>query len=194
MEKILTGRPSFPRLQRAGGIFSSRNRARQKQMIGIRYDIKRDAIVREAMALKAAVEPMFMSERRVVIAVVVRMELTGTFAWGWMYRKNPENGRALSRAKAKVCLDVVARILIALQTSRARMIAESPLAAASECVALEKACMKENPVGGSRTDSTLPMVKRYVIRIINPRVPLIRAVEIIHQGTTVEASRISSAR
>lgn len=146
------------------------------------------------MALKAAVEPMLMSERRVVNAVVVRMEFTGTFDPGWMYRKNPENGRALSRAKAKVCLDVVARILIALQTSRARMIAESPLAAALDCVALTKACMKENPVAGSRTDSTLPMVKRYVMRMMKPRPPLIRAVEIIHQGTILEASRISSAR
>ena len=56
----------------------------QKQMIGIRYDIKRDAIVRDATALKAAVEPMLMRERSVVKVVVVRMELTGTFDRGWM--------------------------------------------------------------------------------------------------------------
>lgn len=54
----------------------------QKHMIGIKYDMKREAIVREAMALKAAVEPMLISERRVVINVVVRIELTGTFDLG----------------------------------------------------------------------------------------------------------------
>lgn len=53
--------------------------------------------------------------------------------------------------------------------------------------------MKENPVAGSRTDSTLPIVKRNVMRIMNPRPPLIRAVEIIHHGTILEASLISSA-
>ena len=150
--------------------------------------------MREAIALKAAVEPILMSERSVVNSVAVRIEFTGTFDRGWMYRKKLENGRALSRAKANVWRDVVARILIALQTSSARMIAERPLAAALDCVALWKACIKENPVGGSRTDSTSPIVNRKVMRMMNPRVPLMRAVEIMHHGTIFEASLISSAK
>lgn len=41
--------------------------------------------------------------------------------------------------------------------------------------------------------STGPMVKRKVINITKPRLPLMMAVNIMHHGTTLEASLISSA-
>lgn len=85
--------------------------------------------------MNAAVEPMLISDRRIVMRVVARTALTGILDVGLTFEKNSEKGRALSRAKAKAWREQVARILIALQTSRIRMMHARPVVALLEPVA-----------------------------------------------------------
>ena len=151
-------------------------------------------MVRDAIALKAAVDPILIMESSIVIAVVAVIALIGILDSGLTCAKKSEKGSALSRANAKDCREHVARMLMALQTSRTRMMQARPVEIDFEPVALKNADMKENPLSGARTDFTSPMVKRKVINMINPRPPFRSAVETIHHGTILEASFTSSAK
>lgn len=53
-----------------------------KEMI---YDERREATPNEAIALKAAVEPMLIRERRIVMSNEIMTELTGMFQPGFTY-------------------------------------------------------------------------------------------------------------
>ena len=99
------------------------------------YDKNRDAIVNEAMALNAAVDPMLMSASMMVIVVVARTEFTGILELGFTLAKKPENGSAWSRAKANVCREHVARMDIAEHISMRRMIHAKPVVVLVDAVA-----------------------------------------------------------
>lgn len=71
-------------------------------------------MVRETTALRAWVEPMLMSERQMVTTRETRTAFKGMFHPGVTLMSTPENGRALSRAKAHSCREAVATSLMAL--------------------------------------------------------------------------------
>ena len=77
MEKSLMGPPSFPRLQRAGGSFMPRHLLMRTQVMEMMYEEIRDAVPREAMALKATVEPMLIRERRIVMRKEINTAFNG---------------------------------------------------------------------------------------------------------------------
>lgn len=112
------------------------------------------------MALKASVEPMLINDRRSVTKVVNRTALTGILDLGLTVENHAENGSALSRAKAKVCREHVAKILMALQTSRMRIRDASAVAPPLLPRALVYAETKANPLSGARTVSRSPSVNR----------------------------------
>jgi hypothetical protein len=159
----------------------------------ITYDRNREPTVREAIALNAAVDPMLISDRRIVNSADDRTALTGILEFGLIWAKKPEKGRARSRPNAKVCRELVARMLMALQTSRIRRILANPDVVLIEPVAFRYPEIKEKPVGGSSTVARSPIVNRKVISIRKPRLPLSSAVVSMHHGTIFDASLISSA-
>jgi hypothetical protein len=159
----------------------------------ITYDRNREPTVNDAMALKAAVDPMLISDRRIVNSAVARTALTGILEFGLIWAKKPEKGKARSRPNAKICRELVARMLMALQTSRMRRIQANPEVVLIEPVAFRYPEIKEKPVGASSTLAKSPMVKRKVINMMKPKLPLSSAVVSMHHGTIFDASLISSA-
>jgi hypothetical protein len=77
MEKSLIGPPHFPKLQRATGSGSLRQRLIRTQVIETIYEDRRAAVPSEAMALNAVVEPMLIKERRIVIQKEIMTEFRG---------------------------------------------------------------------------------------------------------------------
>lgn len=133
--KTLIGIPSLPSENLEGGIPAGRVLALMKDAMERMYVVKRAAIITDATALNAAVDPMLIRLRSTVMIVETRTETTGIWVRELTWARLLEKGRALSRAKAKVCREAVARILIALQTSMIRMMAAMPFVAACEPVA-----------------------------------------------------------
>lgn len=76
-EKTLIGIPSFPSEKREGGIPPGWSRARTKALMDRIYVVNSAAIMTEAMALKAAVEPILIRLNRTVIMVETSTEVTG---------------------------------------------------------------------------------------------------------------------
>lgn len=74
-------------------------RRRIKQLSEMMYVDSKALVAIEQIALKATVEPMLMSERRVVQRNVSSTALSGMFQPGLMWPMKPLNGRPPSRAK-----------------------------------------------------------------------------------------------
>lgn len=77
MEKSLIAAPHRPKLQRAAGSGSFRQRLIRTQVIETMYEDRRAAVPREAIALKAVDEPMLIKERRIVIRKETITEFNG---------------------------------------------------------------------------------------------------------------------
>lgn len=81
-ETTLIHMPCLPKLHRAAGKGSFRMRLMMRQTNEMMYEERREATPNEAMALKAAVEPMLIKDRRIVITNETMTAFTGTFQPG----------------------------------------------------------------------------------------------------------------
>lgn len=77
IETSLIGPPHLPKLQRATGRDSLRQRLIRMQVIETMYEDRRAAVPSEAMALNAVVDPMLIIERRMVIQKDTMTEFRG---------------------------------------------------------------------------------------------------------------------
>lgn len=152
-------------------------------------------MVSETMALNATVEPMFMRPMIADTMAQKAMERRGSAVRASTCDRKSENGSPLSRANAQVWRDAAARKPKDAQTTSAmRMAVSTEEPAWEESVAVKKTWMKSKPVGLVRSVDKSPRVKQKAMLMARPRVPFSRMVEIMAQGTTVEALRTSSAR
>lgn len=151
-------------------------------------------MVSETMALNATVEPMLMSPMIADTMAQKAMERRGSAVRLSTWERKSENGNPLSRAKAQVCRDAAARKPKEAQTTRAMRMAVRTEEPACEVVAVKKTWMKSKPVGLVRSACRSPRVKQKAMLMAKPREPLSRIVNIMAQGTTVDALRTSSAR
>ena len=78
IENKLIAKPAFPRVQGPQRISSERMRLWRMRMIGIKYEEKRPAMVRETMALNAADEAMLIRQIVAVRVAQKRTELRGS--------------------------------------------------------------------------------------------------------------------
>jgi hypothetical protein len=99
----------------------------------------------------------------------------------------PLRGTPLSRAKDQSRRDAVAIIPIAAAIINRRIKQVMPVAAALLFVAWTKISMKGNPVGVSKALLMFPRQNKRAINSAKPMIPLSIIVEIIAQGTIVEA-------
>src|SRR3954465_13033589 len=76
-EKTLMAKPNEPSEKRAGGIPPGWKRTRMTAAIGRMYVVKRAAIITDATALKAAVDPMLIKLSSTVMMVETSTEQTG---------------------------------------------------------------------------------------------------------------------
>ena len=76
------------------------------------------------MALKATLEPILMRDRRAVMMQERAMALAGICFFGSTYEIHLENGRPLSRAKAKVwrAVEALKETLLAMTRMRTRIV------------------------------------------------------------------------
>ena len=86
--------------------------------------------------LNAIVLPRLMSEMAAAMMKITMMALTGTSKPGRTLEIQLENGRALSRAKAKSWRDEPAMTVTQLKKLRMMMMEVMALAAAIDCVEL----------------------------------------------------------
>ncbi len=101
-----------------------------------------------------------------------------------------QNGRPLSRPKAKTMRDEVARKAIAAQMSMIMMIQIMTEAPGRDPVASKKICMKgkpRRPDGLARTPSMSTVTNSTTMTTAKPRIPLRSVVSTIHQGITTLA-------
>ena len=97
IEKSLMGPPYLPRLQRAGGSFCPCHRLMRTQVMETMYEEMRAAVPREAMALKATLEPMLIKERRTVMKKDIITEFRGISQPGRTCNSKELAGIKLSR-------------------------------------------------------------------------------------------------
>ena len=82
MEMMLSGRPARPSLKFEGRRGSPRSRFKAMQEMETMYEAIIAAVEREAMFMRAVVDPRFMRERRQEVAKAKQMALMGTSYFG----------------------------------------------------------------------------------------------------------------
>src|SRR2546423_1241160 len=169
MPSTLTGTPSRPSDQRAPGSVLVRRRYSTHEM-EMQYEAISATIWSEMTALKAAEEPMLMSDRRMVKVQVSTMALTGIWSLGCTCPIHFGKGKPLSRANANVCrlVDALKAILHAM--ARSRMTTVRVLTPPRD-TALRKTYKKGKPVGSFRASSTEGRQNRYVTTKKRPSTP-----------------------
>jgi hypothetical protein len=106
------------------------------QPIVIIYDVTRAAVFREKIALRAAVLPILMRERQMVMIIETIKALRG-MSWGRIDGARPlENGTPLFRAKAQSWREAVARTAMELAVRLITMMAVMAFVAVRLPVAL----------------------------------------------------------
>ena len=162
--------------------------------IAVRYEMKRPAMVSETMALKATVEPMLMRPMIAETTAQKPMDRRGSAVRLSTWERKPENGSPLSLANAQVCREAEARKPNEAQVTKAMSMAVMTEDPARDLVAPKNTWMKSYSVALIRSVCKSPKAKEKATQIANPKAPFSRIVDIIAQGTTVEALRTSSAR
>lgn len=99
-ETTLIHMPCLPKLHRAAGKGSFRMRLMIRQTNEIMYEVRREATPKEAIALKAAVEPMLIKDRRIVTTNETMTAFTGTFQPGFTCSKPVSQSRSAGEARA----------------------------------------------------------------------------------------------
>jgi hypothetical protein len=127
--------------------------------------------LREIIALKAALEPMLISERRTVHVQVKTIALAGTSTLGSTRDNQLLKGRPLSRAKAQVWREVVKFNEMVDPKTTAKGSIVRPITPPGE-TAWPKSQRKGYPLGSFRASSIDVIPKRYTRRTPNPRIPL----------------------
>lgn len=109
--------------------------------------------------------------------------------------KKLENGKPLSRAKAKSCRDAVAMLVIQQNDDKTTRIEVITVAPPVDCVAFSKTWMNGNPFMATRDSCRCemsPRQKQNATSMAKPRVPLKIPVAIMALGSVYEASWSSS--
>jgi hypothetical protein len=138
----------------------------------VEYVSIRETRFSEIMALKATLEPMFMSVRRQVQAQVRMIALTSNFFLGLTWDIHLLNGKPLSLAKAQVCREVDMLNVIVPAKTMMRSIMLRALIPWMERLLFLKIQRMGYAEGSLRAESRSVRQKRKAMRVMMLRSPL----------------------